>query len=41
MMDILQYVPYALFVAAVLLLLGGGLTYTLLFFKRANKRITG
>ena len=39
MSDILQYVPYAILVAAVFLLLGGGVVYTILFFRKAGKRV--
>lgn len=41
MMDLLQYVPYALLFAFSLSLLGGGAIYTLLFFRKANQRIAG
>lgn len=38
MKDILQYVPYALLVGAVFLLLAAGLGYTLNHFRKAERR---
>ena len=38
MQDILQYVPYALFMLAVFALLGGGVIYTFMVFRRNDKR---
>lgn len=37
MKDILQYVPYALFLAAVFALLAGGVIYTFMVFRRNDK----
>jgi len=38
MKDILQYAPYALFLAAVFALLAGGAIYTFIIFRRNDKR---
>ncbi len=38
MQDILQYVPYALFLAAIFALLGAGVIYTFTVFRRNDKR---
>ncbi len=38
MKDILQYLPYALFLLAVFALLGAGLVYTFMVFRRNGKR---
>jgi hypothetical protein len=39
MMDILQYVPYALLLAFSISLLGIGGLYTFLFFRKADQRL--
>lgn len=38
MKDILQYVPYALFAAAVALILLIGVGYTISFFRKSRRR---
>lgn len=38
MKDILQYVPYALFLAAIFALLAGGVIATYMVFRRNDKR---
>jgi len=38
MKDILQYLPHALFLAVVFALLGAGVIYTYVVFRRNDKR---
>lgn len=37
MMDLLRFVPYLLFFAAVFTVLGAGVTHAVLFFRNVNK----
>ena len=39
MKDIFQYLPYAIFLAAIFALLFGGIIFTVLRFRKADKKL--